>query len=103
MKLSEKRILFTKLLGEFICEAFKRGYKIALDEVKAKNGHRENSLHYIGLAADFNLYSDQGQYLKDTSDHIELGHIWESLHVDTYWGGRFNDGNHYSLQHGGRM
>lgn len=29
-----------------------------------------------------------------------IGEYWES--IGGAWGGRFNDGNHYSLGHGGR-
>lgn len=64
-----------------------------------KMPHMPNSLHYIGLAIDLNLFKN-GEYLKDTNDHKELGEFWESLGGS--WGGRFNDGNHYSLEHNGR-
>ena len=106
MSLSDKRVLFTKLLGEFICEAFKQGYKIAIDDAKVKdikgNGHKSNSLHYLGLAVDFVQYTDQGDWLKDTKDYVKLGHIWESLHRDCCSGIHFDDGGHCSLTHDGR-
>lgn len=58
-----------------------------------------NSLHKQRLAVDFNLFRD-GQYLTGTEDHGPLGECWVSLGGS--WGGRFKDGNHYSLEHEGR-
>jgi hypothetical protein len=62
-------------------------------------GHMKNSLHYIRLAQDLNLFRD-GVFLSKSEDHKELGEWWES--IGGAWGGRFNDGNHYSLAHGGK-
>jgi D-alanyl-D-alanine carboxypeptidase-like protein len=58
-----------------------------------------NSLHEIGLAIDLNLFRD-GKYLDKTEDHRRLGERWEAM--GGAWGGRFGDGNHYSLEHEGR-
>ena len=57
-----------------------------------------NSLHYIRLAIDLNLF-EAGKYLRSSKDHAVLGLYWESLGGS--WGGRFGDGNHYSLEHKG--
>jgi hypothetical protein len=59
---------------------------------------RKDSCHKLRLAIDINLFKG-GQYLSDTESHRELGEWWES--VGGSWGGRFNDGNHYSLEHQG--
>lgn len=72
----------------------------------AANGIR-NSLHGDGLAADFDLYrvaapGIPGSYLDKTEDHRPLGEWWEAQHQLCRWGGRFGDGNHYSLEHEGR-
>lgn len=56
------------------------------------------SLHEVSLAVDLNLFKD-GRYLASTEDHRTLGEYWES--IGGTWGGRFNDGNHYSLEHNG--
>jgi hypothetical protein len=58
-----------------------------------------NSLHEVGLAVDLNLFRD-GKYLASTEDHLPLGKKWEE--IGGTWGGRFGDGNHYSLEFGGR-
>lgn len=60
-----------------------------------------NSLHGDRLAVDFNLFRN-GRWLTKTEDHKPLGEFWESLGPDYHWGGRFGDGNHYSIGHGGR-
>ena len=59
---------------------------------------RPKSLHKKRLAIDLNLFKD-GVYLTSTDDHLPLGEYWES--IGGSWGGRFNDGNHYSLAHDG--
>jgi hypothetical protein len=73
-----------------------RGYASA--KANAADGGNPNSLHMFRLAKDFNLFKD-GDWLRDTEDHRELGVFWES--IGGTWGGRFNDGNHYSLEHNG--
>ena len=60
------------------------------------------SIHQDKLALDLNLFK-AGLYLDKTSDHLILGEYWESLDPDCRWGGRFRDGNHYSMIHFGRM
>lgn len=57
------------------------------------------SLHSERLAIDINLYRE-GIWLDKTEDHTPLAEFWEGLGGS--WGGRFGDGNHYSLEHGGR-
>jgi len=64
-----------------------------------KKGYgRSRSNHKKRLAIDLNLYKN-GVYLRKTEDHRELGEFWEN--IGGSWGGRFNDGNHYSLEHNG--
>jgi len=58
------------------------------------------SCHKLRLAIDLNLYRD-GKYCRETEDHRELGEWWENEHPLNVWGGRFNDGNHYSMTHEG--
>ncbi len=83
-------------------------------------GHK-TSLHGERLAGDTNLFDAQsGEYLTDTESHRPLGLYWESKtgwylpdgsrcaedeigaeFVEFHWGGRWGDGNHYSIGHGG--
>jgi len=110
MKLSEKRVLFTRLLAELILWASSEGYDLALDQVKrseaeakanaAKGKGISNSLHILGLAADLNLYI-KGVYQETTEAHKKIGEKWKTMHPLARWGGDFNDGNHYSLEHNG--
>ena len=65
-----------------------------------------NSLHTQRLAIDLNLFQEkdpgQWEYLTRTEEYEKLGVYWESLDPLCAWGGRFSDGNHFSLQHDGR-
>ena len=108
MTLREARCAFTECKARLIFYAISRGYEIAsaegMDRPTAKDpttDHMKGSLHEIGLAEDFDLYKD-GKYLTKTEDHAELGEYWEELgkinKLPLRWGGRFRDGNHYSLE-----
>jgi len=113
MRLGEKQELFARLFVEHCVWLLIRGYQIRFGDIWAREGHRENSNHYIKLAGDLNLFKD-GQYLTRTEDHLESGLMWESRHELCRWGGNWDkdthpgeagedDGNHYSLIHRGRM
>lgn len=99
MTLGQKQRLFTRKLGLLFAYAYEMGYELSMGDAWAKTGHRKGSLHYLRLAQDLNLFKD-GRYLRSTESHRPLGEFWES--IGGTWGGRFNDGNHYSLEHQGR-
>ena len=109
MSLGEKQRKFTYMLKELIEYAYANGYELTVGDAyrdprlhgnigDAKGYGHPRSNHKIRLAMDFNLFRN-GVYLDRTEDHRPLGEFWESL--GGTWGGRFNDGNHYSLEHGG--
>ncbi len=81
--------------------AYDNGYKLtfgdAFRDEDTKVGIPE-SLHKKRLAIDLNLFKD-GKYLKETFHYQLLGQYWES--IGGSWGGRFRDGNHFSLKHEG--
>jgi hypothetical protein len=62
-------------------------------------GHPK-SAHKQRLAIDLNLFID-GVFQTTTEAHRPIGEWWEKQAPDARWGGRFNDGNHYSLEHDG--
>jgi hypothetical protein len=97
----EKQIKFMGMIARLIPFIHSQGFQVTPGCFRCfKPGHHmENSLHYIGLAADLHLYKD-GKYLSKTEDHEPFGIFWESL--GGTWGGRFSDGNHYSLEYNGR-
>ncbi len=114
MTLLEKQTLFAYRFSKLIQRAFDLGYEVTIGEVErsklqaeanAKNGNGiKNSLHLIRLAGDLHLFKDD-KYLDKTEDHKFLGEYWESLSDQDSkccWGGRFGDGNHYSIEHEGR-
>lgn len=105
----EKRIKFTEGIRQLLNFGHDKGYIIALGEgadfITKKDpttDHMQGSLHTLGLAQDISLYDDDGNYLTKTEDYTELGAYWESLDLEFAWGGRFGDGNHFSLKFGGR-
>jgi hypothetical protein len=111
MRLGDKQKLFAKLIPRLIDYAYEQGYEVTFGDAyrdprlhgqvgeKKGYGHR-SSAHKQRLAIDLNLFLD-GKFLTQTDDHAVLGKYWESLHPDCRWGGRFNDGNHYSMEHNG--
>ena len=96
--LREKQSRFAKMVGLLIIYAYQQGMELTLGDAMATTGHKPKSLHYIRLAIDLNLFYN-GVYIESTEGHRPLGEFWESL--GGTWGGRFNDGNHYSLEHNG--
>lgn len=99
LNLRKKQSQFVKMVASLIEFAYENGYELTFGDAYATSGHKENSNHYIRLAIDFNLFKN-GKYCRKTADHLELGKFWES--IGGSWGGRFEDGNHYSLEYNGR-
>ena len=99
MSLRKKQSEFVHMVSLLIAYAYQNGYELTFGDAWAKDGHKINSQHYIRLAIDLNLFRD-GKWLSKTEDHAELGEFWEM--IGGSWGGRFGDGNHYSLEHEGR-
>ncbi len=99
MTLRQKQSLFARKIALLIQYAYELGYEITFGDFLASSGHKKKSNHYIKLAADLNLFKN-GRYLRSTKSHKPLGEFWERLGGS--WGGRFGDGNHYSLEHKGR-
>lgn len=112
LTLGQKQELFMELLPRLIDFAHQQGFKLRGGELERSQAQAAanaatgkgiaNSLHTQRLAIDLHLFRN-GRYLTRTEDHKLLGDFWESLHPLCRWGGRFNDGNHYSITHGGRM
>lgn len=107
--LGQKQRRFTRMVGLLIEYAYSNGYELTVGDayrdprVHGEQGVKKSysaagSVHKIRLAMDFNLFKD-GVFLQNSSDHLPLGEYWESM--GGTWGGRFNDGNHYSLEHNG--
>jgi len=109
-RLGTKQKYFVRMLADLILFAYERGYEISLGDAyrdprvfgipgTKKSYSAANSLHKSRLAIDLNLFKD-GEFLQNTSDHKELGLFWEA--IGGTWGGRFGDGNHYSIEHNGK-
>lgn len=111
MSLRKKQSEFAKLVPRLIDKAHELGFEVTLGDayrdprVHGSLGVRKSyshpqSAHKVRLAIDLNLFKD-GEFMELSEDHLPLGEWWEKQHPDARWGGRFNDGNHYSFEHGG--
>lgn len=109
MTLSEKQRKFARLVPRLIDKAHELGFEVTLGDAfrdprvfgspGVKQGYgAAGSCHKLRLAIDLNLFK-AGIFLGNTDDHKPLGEWWESQ--GGTWGGRFQDGNHYSLEHEG--
>jgi hypothetical protein len=107
--LSQKQQRFSRMVQVLMGKAFELGYEITLGDAyrdprlhgqigeKMGYGHAK-SCHKLRLAIDLNLWKS-GVYLQTTEAYTELGLYWESK--GGTWGGRFQDGNHFSVEHQG--
>jgi hypothetical protein len=117
MSLSATQIEFTRLVPRLIDKAFELGYAATLGDayrdprvhgalgVKLGYGHAKSG-HKQRLAIDLNLFKDLDgdgdlDFAERTEAHQALGEWWEKQHPLARWGGRFQDGNHYSFEYGG--
>jgi hypothetical protein len=111
MTLRQKQSAFAALTVKLLQRILDAGYEFTYGD--AFRDHRvhgvpgvkksyssANSVHKQRLALDINLFKD-GRFLTSTEDHRVFGEWWEKQHPDARWGGRFNDGNHYSFEHQG--
>lgn len=111
MKLGEMQHLFARQVPRLLDKAQELGFDVAIGDafrdprvhgaigVKLGYGH-SRSAHKNKLAIDLNLFRD-GKFLDATESHRELGEWWEKQNPLNRWGGRFADGNHYSMEYGG--
>lgn len=107
--LGQKQRRFVRMVAALIDYAHANGYELSFGDAYRDPrvfGHvgefrgygNARSAHKQRLAIDLNLFRG-GVYLSDTESHRPLGEWWES--IGGSWGGRFRDGNHYSIEHNG--
>ena len=111
MSLRETQSEFAALVPRLIDKAIELGFAVTLGDAyrdprvhgalgtKMGYGHAK-SAHKQRLAIDLNLFVG-GEFQDSTEAHRALGEWWEQQHSLARWGGRFNDGNHYSFEVGG--
>lgn len=131
--LREAQTLFLYLSSIFVKWAFEVGYTLTETEgcmMQTRYGvlpyapavrqkftdrvHMDDSLHYLGLAKDFNLFvmdPETGRLAYVTvataAEWQVLGQKWKELHPLCRWGGDFTgksagDVNHFSIEWEGR-
>jgi hypothetical protein len=109
--LRQKQSRFAFAVAGLIQQAYRLGFEVTLGDayrdprVHGDLGVRKSyshpkSAHKVRLAIDLNLFK-RGAYLEGSDAHRLLGEWWERQGADHRWGGRFDDGNHYSLEHNG--
>lgn len=102
---------FLRLTARLIDKVFELGYEATWGDayrdprVHGDLGVRKSyshprSAHKVRLAIDLNLFKD-GEFLEGSEAHRPLGEWWEQQHPLARWGGRFDDGNHYSFEWNG--
>ena len=114
MKLGELQRKFTLDIATLIQYAYARGYELTFgDAYRDPRVHGETGVtksyssprsnHKLRLAVDLNLFVN-GVYITDSKHeaYLDLGVFWENLNQYTEWGGRFNDGNHFSYMFEGK-
>lgn len=96
---------FARMSVGFLSWVLEQGYEFTWGEtlrgpaqiahnVKTGKGIKV-TLHALKCAMDINLFIN-GVYQTTTEAHRPLGEEWERR--GGTWGGRFGDGNHYSLE-----
>lgn len=119
MTLGQKQRLFARIVPRLLDKAHELGYEVTFGDAmrdervfgkvgESKGYGHPRSGHKLRLAIDLNLFADIDgdndlDYLQTTEQHRVLGEWWEKQHPLCRWGGRFKDGNHYSLEHEGVM
>jgi hypothetical protein len=104
MTLRQQQSRFARKVADLIIQAEAMDFEVTLGDayrdprVHGAFGEKKaygaaKSFHKQRLAIDLNLFKD-GKFLQGTDAHKPLGEWWESQ--GGTWGGRFNDGNHYS-------
>lgn len=104
-ELLDKQLKFGSMVAKLLPFILELGYAFkfgdAFRDPRCPYGS-PNSLHRMQLAIDILLFVREDgdwKYLTLTEEYEPIGLYWESLGGS--WGGRFDDGNHFSLEHGG--
>lgn len=110
MTLGEQQRKFAYFVGQLLNHIYTNGYEVTFDwayrppDVAAYYASIgvgiRSSLHSLKLAVDLNLFRD-GVWLRSTEDWRRFGEWWELQHPLCCWGGKFGDGNHFSMTFGG--
>lgn len=107
--IQSKQQAFAIMLAHFLIQIDEMGYQVTLGDayrdprVHGRQGEKASysagsSAHKWRMAIDLNLFK-AGQLLTRSEDYELIGTVWEKMGGS--WGGRFSDGNHFSLMHNG--
>ena len=107
--LRQKQSRFALAAAKLVLHIYEQGYQVTHGDayrdarLHGNLGERKSyshpySMHKLRLALDLNLFRN-GAYLDTTEAHRPIGEWWERQGRDHRWGGRWGDGNHYSIGH----
>ena len=102
-ELQKLQFRFAVLTAMLLQEIIGRGYQFtwgdAFRDPRATFPYSHKaSLHNCRLAIDLQIFRN-GVWLRKGEDFEDLGIYWES--IGGSWGGRFDDGGHFSLAYNG--
>ena len=109
MRLSDKQALFNDLIGRLClyvngCYEWRVRDGDCYRDRRCDYGHSK-SLHRKRLARDLILdrrdAAGRWRWQKKTEPYEWIGIAWERMHPLCRWGGRWGEGNHFSITHGG--
>lgn len=111
--LSDRQKIFSKNLAEFILWIYAQDCAVTFGEVwrsheeaklqAGKGAGIINSLHCDRLAADLNIFDEDGNFLITPYELSRFGNQWKRMHADNNWGGDFTtrlDADHFSMSDG---
>lgn len=105
-ELLERQERFTYLIAKLIFWAYGHGFEMSFADAYRNPAfagilkyYKEWSKHCSRLAIDLNVFKND-VWLKKTEELKPLGEYWESLDPLCSWGGRWQDGNHFSFGEG---
>jgi len=99
--LRDKQAKHVRMTALLILYIYERGYTAAWGHAQRCEDCKigaVRSLHKSKLAVDIDIFKNN-KLLTETKDYEFAGLFWEAM--SGTWGGRFNDGRHFSLAHGG--
>lgn len=104
--LRQQQSIFAKLIGQLLVWIYEQeGWAVTFADFYRGDhlGHATNSVHYIRLAADLNLFVNAVWMTTDCPEWRIIGAHWKTLDPACRWGGDWKKGdfNHLSMEWGG--
>jgi hypothetical protein len=102
MTMSDNQQKFAGLIGKLLVWIYGHpGWGMTFGDANRPDGqgHEKNSLHYVRLAIDLNLFVDGVWKVSDCPEWQAIGAYWFTLDPECTWGGSFKTGSRGDLNH----